>query len=133
MRNPPRSVWLGHVIVVPSERRNGLGRRFITALLRYGFAIMAAERAVLIVFPANIAAVQCYLRLGFNAVGQEFHKFPGSRVRERLLRLELTADDFNRAAVAMSTAPAGLRRTRLPGSARHHPVGCRRDGMTRAG
>jgi RimJ/RimL family protein N-acetyltransferase len=132
MRNPPRSVWLGHVIVSPCHRRRGLGRCFMTELLRYGFEQMTAERAVLIVFPANRPAMQCYVQLGFVQVGHEYHRFPGSLGRERLVRLELTAEDFQYTA-ATPAIPAAPHRPRPPGSTRRHPAGFPQDATSKAG
>jgi RimJ/RimL family protein N-acetyltransferase len=83
----PRQFWLGHCLVRPDRRGRGLGCAFVKTLLRQAFAVLRASNVALIVFPDNRAALHCYLRAGFVAVGEEWHSFL-SAPPERLLRLE---------------------------------------------
>jgi len=83
-------LWLGHCIVDPALRRQGVGGRFVTALLEEAFGRLAADKVSLIVFPENGPAIRCYLKAGFEQTGEEWHSFRGGP-NERLLRLEAFA------------------------------------------
>lgn len=98
MRANPAQLWLGHVIVSPAHQRCGFGRWFVAELSRVAFEDHHANRLILVVFPANTPALQCYQRAGFRTVGEEFHLLgnPFSekpRRRHRLVRLELEPGD----------------------------------------
>jgi ribosomal-protein-alanine N-acetyltransferase len=56
------------VAVAPSQRRRGLGRRVLAALLREG-SRMGAQRATLEVASGNQAAQSLYASLGFEVAG----------------------------------------------------------------
>ena len=56
------------VAVAPSQRRQGLGRRVLAALLREG-SRLGAERATLEVASGNQAAQSLYASLGFEVAG----------------------------------------------------------------
>ena len=87
-------LWLGHVIIRPDQRGMGSGRLLVQALLTEAFQERLATRILLIVFPDNTPAVQCYLRVGFKITGEEFHQFGGEGPEHRLLRLEMTSERF---------------------------------------
>ena len=89
MRRQPRHIWLGHAIVRPDQRGRGIGKALIQALVGYAFDRIGADRISLIVFPENTAAVECYRRVGFVPVGQEYHQFGRSKQRHQFLRLEI--------------------------------------------
>ncbi|MCH8149109.1 MAG: N-acetyltransferase [Planctomycetes bacterium] len=82
-------LWLGHVIVCPTERGRGIGTVFVRMLLEYAFDQLAAHRVSLIVYPDNKPAVACYQRVGFKPTREEYHAFGASKVEERMLRLEI--------------------------------------------
>ena len=88
MRRCARHYWLGHIVVDPSQRGRGIGRRFVGMLLDHAFGELHADRVSLIVFPENAPAIRCYTSAGFSEVGEEHHSFNGATVRLRLLRLE---------------------------------------------
>lgn len=81
--------WLGHVIVDPARRRQGVGVILVRRLLRHAFEALDALRISLVVFPENTAAVRCYRRAGFIETGEEWHQFREAEPRQRLLRFEL--------------------------------------------
>ena len=81
--------WIGHVIVRPDLRGRGLGQAFVRALLDHAFHELAADRVSLIVFPGNRAALDCYRRVGFAPMSEEFHQFGQGGAKNRLLRLEI--------------------------------------------
>ncbi len=83
-------VWLGHVVVRPDRRGQGLGSFLLRALLAEAFERQNATRVALIVFPDNHAALRCYRRAGFGLSGEEFHQFHREGSTHRLLRLEIT-------------------------------------------
>ena len=89
MRYESGHVWLGHVIVDPTRRRMGIGRRFVERLLNEAFFERAARKVSLIVFPDNAAAIRCYESIGFCRAGEEHHRFAASGPIQRLLRLEI--------------------------------------------
>ena len=88
MRDEARHYWLGHLVVNPERRGQGIGRAFVRALLERAFDQISATKVSLLVFPANAAARACYLHAGFREVCEEFHQFGGRGPRHRLLRLE---------------------------------------------
>ena len=89
MRGDPKHWWLGHVIVRPDQRGCGLGCTFVKELLSEAFSRLSAERLSLVVFPRNRPAIDCYVRAGFEVVGEETHQLNGRGPRHKLLRLEL--------------------------------------------
>jgi len=98
MRANPSQLWMGHIIVAPSHRRLGFGRRFVTELARLAFERYHAERLILVVFPSNTTALNCYMATGFRTVGEEFHVIGHATTdrpprRHRLIRLELLPTD----------------------------------------
>ncbi len=96
MRANPAQLWVGHVVVDPAHQRRGFGCRFVVELARVAFENHKAERLILVVFPANTPALQCYRRAGFRTVGEEFHLIGNASTgqrRHRLIRLELTPED----------------------------------------
>ncbi len=93
MRSQPDQLWIGHVIVDPTLQGRGYGTRFVTELVRLAFEQQNAARLILVVFPSNRTAIQCYHRVGFRTVGDEHHSFGSSTQKHRLLRLEMTPED----------------------------------------
>ncbi len=89
MRREARHVWLGHLIVRPDLRGQGLGQRFVKALVDHAFGALQATHLSLIVFPSNATAINCYRRVGFRPVTDEYHAFNGSTRKHRLVRLEI--------------------------------------------
>lgn len=90
MPRDPRDLWIGHVLVDPLRRRQGIGRLLTETLIQRAFAQERAWRLSLVVFPDNLAALRCYRAAGFCERGEEFQCFGESRHRCRLIRLELT-------------------------------------------
>ncbi len=88
MRREVNHFWLGHVIIRPDQRGQGVGRALVQALVDHAFRQLHAKEVSLIVFPDNLAAVQCYVRSGFTVVGEEYPRFGRNGHREKLLRLE---------------------------------------------
>jgi len=89
-----RETWLGHIIIDPAKRGSGLGFELTCELLRHTFVVREASRVSLIVFPDNAAAVNCYLRAGFQVVRTERHRPADSNELLSLVRLELTAREY---------------------------------------
>ncbi|MFO0839222.1 MAG: GNAT family N-acetyltransferase [Phycisphaerae bacterium] len=81
--------WLGHLIVDPRRRGQGLGKRLTLALLRRAEHIYAARRVCLVVFPENVAAVACYRAAGFRDEAYEPHEFPAYDERALMLRMDV--------------------------------------------
>jgi RimJ/RimL family protein N-acetyltransferase len=93
MRRDPNQFWLGHLIIDPAHRGQGLGRCLTQLLVKRAFRRARARRVILIVFPENAVAVKCYLQCGFRCRGRESHRFrtqPGKSYE--MLRLEIDAE-----------------------------------------
>lgn len=81
-----KTYWIGHVLVDPAERGQGIGTVLIRLLLRRAFNAKGASRVSLVVFPDNPAAIACYKAAGMSADGWETHSFPAYGRREQLIR-----------------------------------------------
>ncbi|MBI5865474.1 MAG: GNAT family N-acetyltransferase [Planctomycetes bacterium] len=79
--------WLGHLIVDPARRGEGLGVQLTRMLARRAFDRFLARAVSLVVFPENRPAVECYKRAGFEPEGYETHDLPPYRKQARLLRM----------------------------------------------
>ncbi len=93
MRQVPTDLWLGHLIVRPDQRGRGVGKTLVLGLLERAFQRYDAHRVVLVVFPDNRAAIECYCRCGFQIIREERHSFVEDGPKHRLLRLEIHARD----------------------------------------
>jgi RimJ/RimL family protein N-acetyltransferase len=91
MQRDPRDLWIGHVLIDPQHRGQGLGRALTAALVHRAFHIERARRLTLVVFPENTAAVRCYQSAGFHLRREEVQVFGPQRRRYGLLRFEMTA------------------------------------------
>lgn len=89
-----REYWLGHLIVDPARRGQGLGIALTRALLEEAFARRGAWRVTLVVFPENRRALACYRAAGLRDDGHEWHRFPARGREELLVRLAARADDW---------------------------------------
>jgi RimJ/RimL family protein N-acetyltransferase len=83
--------WLGHLIVDPLRRGQGLGAVLTRLLVQRATTTLGARRISLVVFPENKAAVRCYQQAGFQSEAHETHYFPIYIRRARLLRMALHA------------------------------------------
>jgi RimJ/RimL family protein N-acetyltransferase len=90
LRDLKTQLWIGHLVIDPTRRGGGLGQRFTRMLLAEAFAAPWVERAVMIVFPDNEAALRCYEACGFRVTRREQHRFPPHRRHHSLLRMEIT-------------------------------------------
>lgn len=81
--------WLGHLLVDPSLRGHGLGRRLTDLLVARAFDRYRAARVLLVVFPENRSAVACYQAAGFVSCGRESHAFPEYATTETLVRMHI--------------------------------------------
>jgi len=93
MRQAPSNLWLGHLIVRPEHRGRGLGKVLVAGLLERAFHCYQAQRVLLVVFPDNRAAIECYCRCGFKIIREERHRFVDNGPQHRLLRLEIDVRD----------------------------------------
>jgi ribosomal protein S18 acetylase RimI-like enzyme len=92
MTYDPKQCWLGHLLIDPTRRGQGLGVRLTTLLAKRARRDLGATKLSLVVFPENAAAVACYTRCGFIAAGAEFHIFKRLPHRWRMIRFEMTFD-----------------------------------------
>lgn len=83
----PRRYWIGHLVVDPARRSQGIGRELVDRLARWAVDYRAALSVTLVVFRENIAAIRCYSAAGFCQEGLEAHAFPHYGVTENLLRM----------------------------------------------
>ena len=89
-----RTFWLGHLIIDPARRGQGLGRLLTQLLLQRAFYVYEARRVTLVVFPGNVAGVAAYRSAGMVEDGFEIHSFPAYRTRVELLRFRATPVEF---------------------------------------
>jgi RimJ/RimL family protein N-acetyltransferase len=81
--------WIGHLIVNPLYRGQGVGTALTRLLVQRAFTMFAARRVTLVVFPENKAAVRCYEQVGFRREGYETHYFPVYMRKARLARMAI--------------------------------------------
>jgi RimJ/RimL family protein N-acetyltransferase len=89
LRGNAQDLWIGHLIVDPTQRGRGCGSTFVRLLASRAFGSLGATRVALVVFPQNRSALRCYQRCGFCIVGDEYHTFATRPQAYRMLRLEL--------------------------------------------
>lgn len=82
-----REFWIGHVLINPQQRGEGLGTALARLLLHRAFVRLEATRVSLVVFPDNAAAIACYRAAGFFPEGFEIHAFPSYSRSDKLLRM----------------------------------------------
>lgn len=91
-----RQMWVGHFIIAPPRRRQGLGKRFLRLLLARAFGPLGANDVCLIVFPDNHAAIRCYQAVGFKPAGQERRYFEPTGCEHALIRMSIRLADYRR-------------------------------------
>jgi RimJ/RimL family protein N-acetyltransferase len=96
-------MWLGHILVAPSHRRLGLGRRLVRGLLEIAFEELNAWNVCLIVFPDNAVAIHCYEAVGMTEVGPERWRHPDTGEVSILLRMEISRKKYR--ALSRGQAP----------------------------
>ncbi len=106
LRDSANQLWIGHLVIDPARRGDGLGRQITRMLVARAFADARIDRVVMIVFPDNAAAVRCYEANGFRGTKREEHCFGPDRRRHSLLRMEITRGEATH--VRSSTAAQGL-------------------------
>lgn len=79
--------WLGHLLVDPRRRRQGLGRLLARSLVEFGRTRLGAKRITLVVFAENVGAIAAYQAAGFRSDGLEWHDLPIYRKRVQMLRM----------------------------------------------
>lgn len=105
MPGRPHQMWIGHFIVDPAHRGLSYGSCFARALLGCAFQQYAALNVLLVVFPDNTAAIQCYKRAGMTVVGRESKYFDTTGEEHEFLRMSINRDQFRR-LVAVGQMPA---------------------------
>lgn len=86
--------WLGHCLVAPSRRGQGLGGRIVRLLLECAFLVRHAQRVSLVVFPENVGAVRCYRRAGLSERGDVYRRFATRDGTHRMLYMSIDRHEF---------------------------------------
>lgn len=94
MPNQTAHLWMGHCVIAPSHRGLGLGRVMVSMAMEHAFAHRRAETVSLVVFPDNVAAVECYKRVGFAIVGEQRKDFRTSGRTHRMLRMVISRQQY---------------------------------------
>jgi RimJ/RimL family protein N-acetyltransferase len=81
--------WVGHCIVAPRRRGNGIGLHMVRLLLDRAFDARNARRVSLIVFPSNFDAVRCYRAAGFSERREVYREFVTRPGRHRMLYMSI--------------------------------------------
>lgn len=87
-------LWMGHCVIAPHHRGRGLGHMMVSMALEDAFANRKAESVSLVVFPDNVAAVECYRSVGFATVGEQFKDFRTTGRTHRMLRMAITRQQY---------------------------------------
>lgn len=93
MQRKPGQIWLGHLIVDPEIRGRGIGLGLVRLLLEKAFEMRDVKAVALVVFPANLPAIRCYLNAGFTQTRDEYHRFRPDR-KHRMIRMDLARQDW---------------------------------------
>lgn len=88
--------WIGHFLLNPAHRGRGWGVRFAQALLAHAFVQLHATDVLLVVFPENKRAIQCYERAGFIELGQERKLFKATGREHLFTRMGISRSRFVR-------------------------------------
>ena len=96
MPSQVKHLWMGHCIIRPERRGCGLGRLMVGMALDEAFVRRQAESVSLVVFPDNLAAVECYRSVGFLTVGEQFKEFQASPQTHRMLRMSIVRQQFDK-------------------------------------
>lgn len=100
MPTEPDQMWIGHCILDPAVRGQGLGERFVHGLLSRAFDALGMQAVVLVVFPDNAAAIRCYRKNGMIITGREEKHFKTTRRRHEFLRMGIDRNHFERLRAA---------------------------------
>jgi RimJ/RimL family protein N-acetyltransferase len=92
-----RHFWLGHLIVDPDARGQGIGLELTQLLLARAFVCRGAQHVSLVVFPDNQPAIACYRAAGLREQGYEEHVFPPHARQVRLIRMSIQRGAWERA------------------------------------
>lgn len=87
-------IHLGHVMVDPARRGQGLGKEMVRAALRYAFFVMGAERVTLAVFEHNEPARRCYQAVGFQEYDYVPERFTYKEEKWGTYFMELRKEGF---------------------------------------
>ncbi|HRR87166.1 MAG TPA: GNAT family N-acetyltransferase [Phycisphaerae bacterium] len=87
-------LWMGHCVIAPSHRGQGLGRMMVSMAMEHAFTHRKAESVSLIVFPDNVAAIECYKRVGFAAAGEQLKDFRTTGRTHRMLRMLISRQQY---------------------------------------
>ncbi|MBP1736180.1 MAG: N-acetyltransferase [Oscillospiraceae bacterium] len=94
------SVHLGHIIIDPSLRNQGMGKQMLRLSLRYAFWILGLSKATLTVFHNNPRACRCYGAVGFRELRTYQSLFPFHDERWSFSMLLLERDRFDGASIS---------------------------------
>jgi RimJ/RimL family protein N-acetyltransferase len=94
MPGQPGHLWMGHCVIEPDRRGQGLGQIMVDLALDDAFTRRHAESVSLVVFPDNQPALACYRAVGFEVVGEQIKDFPTSDRPHRMLRMCVTVDRY---------------------------------------
>ena len=96
MPDERRRYWIGHFVIDPARRGEGLSHVFFHNLVVHAFEEMGAAEVLLVVIPENAAAVRCYERGGMVVCGRESKRFNATGIRHSFLRMSLTRKRYER-------------------------------------
>lgn len=96
MPDERRRYWIGHFILDPACRGQGLSHLFFRNLIVHAFSEMGAAEVLLVVIPENAAAIRCYERGGMVVVGRESKRFNATGRRHTFLRMSINRKRYDR-------------------------------------
>jgi RimJ/RimL family protein N-acetyltransferase len=90
-------LWIGHFIIAPPHRGQGLSREFLRLLLDQGFGPLRASRVALIVFPDNELAIRCYTSGGMVKSGWQRRTFEARSGVHKMMEMVIERADYEAA------------------------------------
>jgi RimJ/RimL family protein N-acetyltransferase len=89
MPGEPEHLWIGHCVIGPQQRGQGLGRMLVGMVLERAFAQPHVRRVSLVVFPENVAAIQCYRACGLLTAGEPVKYFHTTGRQHRMVQMTI--------------------------------------------
>ena len=100
MPSDPAHLWIGHCILRPDARGQGLGHNIVQMLIYDAFVNRKAPAVSLVVFPENIPAVRCYRANGFVHVREQIRYLPSTGRSYCMIEMCVRRDAYQRLRAA---------------------------------
>lgn len=99
-------LWIGHCVIRPELRTQGIGRHFVEMLLRDAFVNRYAISVSLVVFPDNVTAVRCYRASGFLHIREQTKYMATTGRRHCMIEMRVMRAQYAARHPGMPSFPA---------------------------